>query len=60
MFALRNRHYKGKIVPLLLKPCKYTKLSWTLSAFQVIDFTAKNTDGYRSLLKIWGLGYKSK
>lgn len=58
MFALNNRRYKGKIVPLLLKPCKYTKLSWTLSAFQTIDFTQKKADGYRALLTIWGLDYK--
>ena len=61
MFALNNRRYKGRIVPLLLKPCKYKKLSWTLSEFQVIDFTQKKkTDGYRELLKVWGLGYQPR
>jgi TIR domain len=61
MFALNNRRYRGKIVPLLLKPCKYTKLSWTLSEFQTVDFTQrKQSDGYRALLKIWGISYKPK
>jgi len=60
MFALNNKRYKARIVPLLLKPCKYTKLSWTLSAFQTIDFTGKPADGYRSLLNVWGIGYKAK
>ena len=60
MFALNNKRYKARIVPLLLKTCKYTKLSWTLSAFQTIDFTGKPADGYRSLLKVWGIGYKAK
>lgn len=60
LFALDNRRYNGKIVPLLLKPCKYTKLSWTLPTFHVIDFTQKRADGYHELLKVWGLGYKPK
>jgi hypothetical protein len=60
MFALNNRRYKGKIVPLMLKPCRYTRLSWTLSAFQSIDFTQKKSDGYRALLKVWGLSYNTK
>jgi hypothetical protein len=60
MFALNNKRYKARIVPLLLKPCKYKKLSWTLSAFQTIDFTKKPADGYRALLKVWGLDYKAK
>jgi hypothetical protein len=60
MFALSNKRYKGRIVPLLFKPCKYTKLSWTLSAFQIIDFTKKKADGYRALFNVWGVAYKSK
>ena len=60
MFALNNKRYKARIVPLLFKACKYTKLSWTLSAFQTIDFTRKPADGYLALLKVWGLGYKTK
>lgn len=58
MFALNNKRYKGRIIPALYKPCKYQKLSWTLSSFQVIDFTPKLSDAYRELLKVWGLGYK--
>lgn len=61
MFALNNRRYKGRIVPLVLEKCKYTKLSWTLSAFQIIDFTrGSKADGYRELIKVWGLGYKPR
>lgn len=60
MFALRSKRYKGRIVPLMFKPCKYTKLSWTLSAFQLIDFTKKKADGYRALFKVWGMDYKPR
>ncbi len=60
MFALNDKRYKGRIVPLLYKPCMYQKLSWTLPAAQMIDFTKKLADGYRALLKVWGMGYKSK
>lgn len=61
MFALNNRRYKSRIVPLLLKPCKYTKLSWTLSEFQVIDFTQKTqAAAFRELLRVWGIGYKPR
>jgi hypothetical protein len=60
MFALSNKRYRGRIVPLLLKPCKFAKLSWTLSDFQRIDFTKKKADGYRALFKMWGISYKSK
>lgn len=59
MFALNDRRYQGRVIPLLFKPCKYTKLSWTLSAFHIVDFTRKRADGYRGLLNVWGLSYKS-
>ncbi|HEX8293150.1 MAG TPA: toll/interleukin-1 receptor domain-containing protein [Pyrinomonadaceae bacterium] len=60
MYALSNKRYKGRIVPLLLKPCNFAKLSWTLSDFQRIDFTKKKAEGYTELLKIWGIPYTPK
>ena len=60
MFALSSKRYKGRIVPLLLKPCQFAKLSWTLSDFQRIDFTKKKADGYRELFRIWGMPYKPR
>jgi hypothetical protein len=60
MYALNNKRYKKRIVPLLLKPCKFANLSWTLADFQHIDFTKKRGDGYRALLKTWGIPYRSK
>jgi hypothetical protein len=60
MYALNDKRYRRRIVPLLLKPCKFAKLSWTLSNFQHIDFTKKKADGYRKLLTIWGITYSPK
>jgi hypothetical protein len=60
MYALNDKQYRKRIVPLLLKPCNPAKLSWTLSDFQRIDFTKKKADGYRALLKIWGITYRPK
>lgn len=60
VYAFTERRYKGRIVPLLYKPCNYKKRFWTLAGFQVIDFTWKLADGYRALLKLWGVGYKSR
>ena len=58
LFALQQPWYVDKIIPLLYKPCDYEKLSWTLSQFQIIDFTQTADQGYRNLLRIWGIGYK--
>jgi hypothetical protein len=60
LFALNHHRYRNKIVPLLYKNCKYEKLSWTLSSFQIVDFRQSDADGYRELLRVWGLGYKAK
>lgn len=50
--------YAGRIVPILYRPCDYRSLSWTLGALQMIDFTGIFEDGCRSLLRIWGIGYR--
>lgn len=60
LFALNHHQYKNKIVPILHKNCKYEKLSWTLSNFQIVDFRQSDADGYRELLRVWGLGFKMK
>jgi hypothetical protein len=60
LFSLNHHRYRKKIVPVLHKKCRFERLSWTLSNFQVVDFTGSLVDGYRELLRIWGLGYKPK
>jgi hypothetical protein len=58
--ALTNKRYEGRIVSVLYKPCKWKKRYWALASFQLKDFTKKLADGYRELLKVWGVAYKSK
>jgi hypothetical protein len=57
VYALNEKKYRGKIVPVLLRQCKYNRLSWTLGEFQFIDFTKTFEAGCRTLLKSWGLQY---
>ena len=60
LFSLNHHRYKNKIVPVLYRNCRYETLSWTLANFQIVDFTRSVMDGYRELLRVWGLGYKPK
>ena len=57
LFALQQNRFENKIVPLLYQPCDYHRLSWTLSFFQMVDFTRTFEEGCRNLLRVWGLGY---
>jgi hypothetical protein len=56
LFALNQRRYRDRIAPVLYKKCKYEKLSWTLSSFQIVDFTESIEAGYRELLRVWEVG----
>ncbi|MGA2865843.1 MAG: toll/interleukin-1 receptor domain-containing protein [Verrucomicrobiota bacterium] len=57
-YALQQRRYLNRITPVLLQPCDFEQLSWTLSASQFIDFSAGFENGCRALLRVWGLGWK--
>lgn len=59
MFALNERRYNGRILPVIHRPCKVKKLSWTLGAFEHVDFSSKTSEGCRQLLRAFGMGYKS-
>jgi hypothetical protein len=58
MFALNSPQYRGRIVPLLRRPCQHQRLSWTLEQSQFVDFTGTSENGLRALLRIWGVAYK--
>jgi len=58
VFALNERRYRGKIVPVLLRSCDYNRLSWTLGEFQMVDFRINFEEGFRKLLKMWGQVYR--
>jgi len=56
-FALQQARYENRILPLVLQPGDYSPLSWTLTSFQNVDFSADFHEGCRDLLRVWGLGY---
>ncbi len=58
LFALQQPRYENRITPLVLAPCDFEQLSWTLSAFQMIGFDKDFDVGCRNLLRIWGIGYQ--
>jgi hypothetical protein len=57
LFALGERRYEGRIVPILLDDCDPLRLSWTLEQVQRIDFREGWEGGMRALLRVWGKGY---
>jgi hypothetical protein len=57
-YALQQNRFENKIVPIAYQPSDYERLSWTLSLFQMIDFSRTPEDGYVDLLRVWGLGYQ--
>lgn len=59
VYALNEARYDNRIVPVLYKPCAHANLSWTLAEFQFVDFIDDFDQGCRSLLRVWGLGYKA-
>lgn len=55
-YALRERRYRGRIVPLLLRRCDPKRLSWTLPAIQQISFCDRRFgDAFKDLLATWNL-----
>lgn len=58
MFALNDNRFADKIIPVLRRSCDYDNLSWTLSLFQMIDFSKNLDAGFQELLRTWGFGYK--
>lgn len=54
LFALNDRRYAERIVPVLYQPCDYDRVSWTLSLLEIVDFTQGLENGWRQLLRVWG------
>jgi hypothetical protein len=57
-YALQQNRFENKIVPILFQPSQFERLSWALSLFQIVDFTASFDEGFRNLLRIWGIGFR--
>jgi hypothetical protein len=58
LYALSEERYSERIIPVLRKPCEYSRLSWTLPEFQIVDLTGNFDVGCRQLLRVWGVEYK--
>ena len=54
-YALTQKRYEDRIIPVLLRDCDHEALSWTLATFQMVKFTGSFAAGCRDLLRIWGL-----
>jgi hypothetical protein len=52
-YALIEKRYQGRIIPLLHRKCDFRALSWTLPQFQVIDFTKEYGNACDELLRVW-------
>ena len=59
-FALRQRRYNQRIIPVLWKGCEFDELSWTLEEFEFIDFTGDFAAACEQLLRIWRIQYRAK
>lgn len=57
LFALNDPRYRDRIVPLLVRACNHSSLSWTLDAYQRVDLSVDFDAGCRELLRIWGIGF---
>jgi hypothetical protein len=58
LYAVRTRRYHRHVVPILVKPCKPEKLSWTLPNLQMVRFGRGFHAGCTDLLNIWGINYE--
>ncbi len=59
LYALQDDRYENHILCLRIAPCDHAQLSWTLGAFQHIDFSLDFETACREMLRVWGLGYQS-
>lgn len=52
-YALRQKRFESRIVPVLYRACKLSSLGWPLSGYQVVDFRGGFDKGCSALLEIW-------
>ena len=52
-YAINQPRYDERIVPVLLQPCDYEALSWTLGSIQMVDARAGLDPATAALLNIW-------
>ena len=52
-YAINQPRYTDRIMPVMLKPCDYEALSWTLGSIQMVDATVSLDVGIATLLRLW-------
>jgi hypothetical protein len=55
LFALNDRRFENRIVPVKYRECDWKRLSWTLDAIQIVDFSHGFDAGWDELSRIWPL-----
>lgn len=60
VFAISDRRFLGRVIPLLHRECDQAALSWTLPQLQRVDFSDDFSRGCRELLRIWGIGLRDE
>ena len=58
-FALNERRYQKKIIPLRYRDCEMTSVQW-LTLYQMVDFSQDFAEGCRNLLRVWGVGLRTE
>lgn len=58
VYALNDKRFASRIIPILYRPCNPVNLSWTFQAVQAVDFTGDFPSGCRDLLRIWDLTFQ--
>ena len=58
LYALGDKRYEGKIVPLLCEKANLSKLSWFLPQIEYVDFRRDYHEGCRRLLQTWKKVYR--
>ena len=56
-YALGHNQYDDHIMPVIIEPCQFEELSWTLELFQMADFTNDENQAYTQILNAWGIGF---
>lgn len=58
--ALEDPRLSDGIASVYLGDCDIESLSWVLPQYQSVDFRIDVEEGYRELLRIWGVGYRGR
>jgi hypothetical protein len=44
-------------MPVIIEPCDFEELSWTLELFQMANFTNNQNQAFTQILNAWGIGF---